>query len=248
MGSRNKSDVVASQQLSMFRFGWVKRQGAEPTVAFEPDLLNYSKRIWYMYVCLITLAAAELLCLRTFAFGNVWSKAFRKWLWHVLQHWDSGQTPCTTAGSVAQHNPGWDVRSGNSAKERGEWKGGDKRRGGRVVGLNPSPSFFCLRVAIFHLKAASLMLWSGWNPRHLLPLPGTLHTLPSCGEHSYDTAPPSSKGDIKFVGQVKQKHLLLILGGEKTHWSSFVVHLMNCDLHSRANLPQRQFTVHSPRH
>lgn len=95
-----------------------------------------------MYVCHITLAATELLCLRTFAFGNVWSKAFRKWLWHVLQHWDSGRTPCTTTGSVARHNPSWDVRSGNSAKERGEWKGGDRRRGGGVAGLSPSPSFF----------------------------------------------------------------------------------------------------------
>lgn len=161
MGSWNKSDVVALQQLFVFRFGWVQRQGAEPTVAFETALLNYSKRIWYMHVCHITLAAAELLCLRTFAFGNIWSKAFRKWLWHVLQHWDSGRTPCTTTGSVARHNPSWDVRSGNSSKERGEWKGGGRRRGGGVAGLSPSPSFFRLWVAIFHLARASLMLWSG---------------------------------------------------------------------------------------
>lgn len=215
MGSRNKSDVAPSQPFSVFRFRWVSRLGAEPTVVFEPALLNYSKRTWYMYVCHVTLAAAELLCLRSFAFGNVWSKAFRKWLWHVLQHWDSGRTPCTTTGSVARHNPSWDVRSGYSATERGEWKGGDRRRGGGVAGLSTSPSFFRLRMAIFHLAAASLMLWSGWNPPHLLLLPGTRHTPPSYGEHSYGTAPP--KGDIKFVGHVKQKHLLLILGGGKKH-------------------------------
>lgn len=60
------------------------------------------------------------------------------------------------------------MRSGNSAKERGEWTGGGGGGGrreevgeGRVAGLSPSPSFFRLRVAIFHLAAASLMLSSG---------------------------------------------------------------------------------------
>lgn len=134
-------------------------------------------------------------------------------------------------------------------KREGSGREGIGGGGGGVAGLSPSPSFFRFRVAIFHLAAASLMLWSGWNPWHLLPLPGTRHTPPSCGEHSYGTAPLSSKGDFKFAGHMKQEHLLLILGGNKNpHWSSFVVRLMNCELHSWANLPQRQFTVHSPRH
>lgn len=84
-----------------------------------------------------------------------------------------------------------------------EGRGGGEGRDGRIKPEPPSPTShppthppppsaaaLCVRAAIFHLRAAPLMLSSGWKPRHLLPLPSaeTRHRPPSC----WDAQPQDS--------------------------------------------------------